>query len=135
MSSKMADLRHPGEAHESERGQARQVREDFRLLQAAATVYRGGRGGSRDRAGLAEAGRGARGFALDSPLEEGGFELALALGCIAGDGNAGAGAGGRIGFVGQNSRRERDSLIKGRNFPDRGFKFPARPQKIPCSGA
>ena len=66
----------------------------------------------RDRAGLAEAGHGARGFALDSPLEEGGFELALALGCIAGDGNAGAGAGGRIGFVGQNSRRERDSLIR-----------------------
>ena len=29
----------------------------------------------------------------------------------AGDRNAGAGAGGRIGFVGQNSRRERDSLI------------------------
>ena len=75
-------------------------------------MYRGGRGGSRDRAGLAEAGHGARGFALDSPLEEGGFELALALGCIAGDGNAGAGAGGRIGFVGQNSRRERDSLIR-----------------------
>ena len=40
MSSKMADLRHPGEAHESERGQARQVREDFRFLQAAATGYR-----------------------------------------------------------------------------------------------
>jgi hypothetical protein len=46
MSSKMADLRHPGEAHESERGQARQVREDFRFLQAPATEYRGGRGGS-----------------------------------------------------------------------------------------
>jgi len=120
--------------HESERGQARQVREDFRLLQAAATVYRADVV-DRDRAGLAEAGHGARGFALDSPLEQGGFELALALGCIAGDGNAGAGAGGRIGFVGQNSRRERDSLIKGRNFPDRGFKFPARPHKIPCSGA
>lgn len=104
----MADLRHPGEAHESERGQARQVREDFRLLQAAATVYRADVV-DRDRAGLAEA--GARGFALDSPLEEGGFELALALGCIARDRNAGAGAGGRIGFVGQNSRRERDSLI------------------------
>ena len=111
MSSKMADLRHPGEAHESERGQARQVREDFRLLQAAATVYRADVV-DRDRAGLAEAGHGARGFALDSPLEEGGFELALALGCIAGDGNAGAGAGARIGFVGQNSRRERDSLIR-----------------------
>jgi hypothetical protein len=36
MSSKMADLRHLGEAHESERGRARQVREDFRFLQAAA---------------------------------------------------------------------------------------------------
>ena len=46
MSSKMANLRRLGEAHESERGQARQVREDFRLLQAAATEYRGGRGGS-----------------------------------------------------------------------------------------
>ena len=31
----------------------------------------------RDRAGLAEVRHGARGFALDSPLEEGGFELAL----------------------------------------------------------
>ena len=36
MSSKMADLRHLGEAHESERGQPRQVREDFRFWQAAA---------------------------------------------------------------------------------------------------
>ena len=56
MSSKMADLRHLGEAHESEseRGQARQVREDFRFLQAAATVY---------RADVVDR-DGARGFAL-----------------------------------------------------------------------
>ena len=83
----------------------------FRSIHHVRAVYRADVV-DRDRAGLAEAGHGARGFALDSPLEEGGFELALALGCIAGDGNAGAGAGGRIGFVGQNSRRERDSLIR-----------------------
>ena len=91
-------------------------------MPAAATVYRADVV-DRDRAGLAEVRHGACGFALDSPLEEGGFELSrslatvelwwgpLALGCIAGDRDAGADAGGRIGFVGQNSRRERDSLI------------------------
>ena len=78
---------------------------------AKRTRANAGKPARSDRAGLAEVRHGARGFALDSPLEQGGFELALALGCIAGDGNAGAGAGGRIGFVGQNSRRERDSLI------------------------
>ena len=76
----------------------------------------------RDGAGLAEVRHGARGFALDSPLEEGGFELSRSLATVSSGGAlwrsvasreiGTPGAGGRIGFVGQNSRRERDSLIR-----------------------
>lgn len=54
-------------------------------MQAAATVYRADMV-DRDRAGLAEVRHGARGFALDSPLEEGGFELSRSLATVSSGG-------------------------------------------------
>jgi hypothetical protein len=73
-------------------------------LQAAATVYRADVV-DRDRAGLAEGTRRARvRIRIRTLSVPGDGELwwgPLALGCIAGDRNAGAGAGGRIGLSGK----------------------------------